>query len=90
MNINIWLIICLILVTLSIVAVAVYVIFTLIQLRKTAHEMEETLSRVNCELDMVNKVSSKVVDMTEKLSAPLISAGTVLYYIFSSFKKRKK
>lgn len=51
--------------------------------------MEETLSRVNYELDMVNKVSEKVTGAAEKFSTPLISAGTVLYYIFSSLKKRK-
>jgi uncharacterized protein YoxC len=75
--------------TVSIVAVAVYLIIVLIQLKKTVKEMEGTLSRVNAELDMVNKVSGKVVNITEKLSNPLISACTVLYYIFSSFKKRK-
>lgn len=89
MNINIWLIICLVLATASIVAVAVYLIFVLIQVKNTAKEMERTLSKVNSELDMVNKVSGKVVNITEKMSAPLVSAGTVLYYIFSSFKKKK-
>jgi uncharacterized protein YoxC len=89
MNISIWLIICLVLATASIVAVAVYLILVLIQLKKTAKGMEETLARVNYELDMVNKVSDKVANVTDKLSAPLVSAGTVLYYIFSSFKKRK-
>ncbi|MCL1972827.1 MAG: DUF948 domain-containing protein [Endomicrobia bacterium] len=89
MNISIWLIICLILATASIVAVAVYLIIVLIQLKKTTKEMEVTLSKVNSELDMINKVSGKVVNITEKLSNPFISAGAVLYYIFSSFKKKK-
>ena len=89
MNINIWLIICLILITSSIVAVAVYLIIVLIQLKKTTKEMEVALSKVNGELDMINKVSGKVVNITEKLSNPFISAGAVLYYIFSSFKKKK-
>ena len=89
MNINIWLIICLVFATASIVAVAVYVIFVLIQLKKTAKEIEETFSKVNHELEMFNKVSDKVVSVTEKFSAPLVSAGTALYYIFSTFKKKK-
>ena len=89
MNINIWLIVCLVLTTVSIVAVSVYLIFLLAQFKKTAEEMEKTLLKVNNELDIVNKVSGKVVNITEKLSTPLISAGTILYYIFSSLKKRK-
>lgn len=90
MNINIWLIICLILTTASIIAVAVYLVFALIQLKKTAKEMEETFSRANYELDKINKVSEKVASVTDKFAAPLVSASTVIYYIFSAFKKRKK
>jgi hypothetical protein len=58
-------------------------------LKKTAKEVEEAFSKVNYELDILNKVSGKVFTFTEKVSAPLISAGTAVCYIFSAFKKRK-
>ena len=90
MNIKIWLIICLVLATVSIAAVSVYLIIVLIQIKKTVKELEGTLFRVNGELDSVNKLSKKVFDFTEKLSSPLISAGTVLYHVFASFNKKKK
>lgn len=90
MNINIWMTICLFLATASLIAVAVYLIFTLIQLKKTAKEMEETFSKINKDLEIFNKVSGTIVGITEKFSSPLISAVAAIYYFFSAFSGKKK
>jgi uncharacterized protein YoxC len=73
----------------SIAAVAVYLIFALRQLTKAAKEIEEAASKVNHDIDVFNKISGKAAAVTEKLAAPLISAGMVIYYVFSAFRKRK-
>ena len=75
--------------TVAVIAVSVYLILLLIQLKRTAEEMHGTLARVNKELDAVSKVSGKIVNFTERLTSPLVSAGTVIYYIFSFLKKKK-
>lgn len=90
MNFNSWIIICIVLSTIALIAVAVYLIIALLQIRRTAKEMEESLKRVNTELDMLNKVSGKVLSMTEKISSPLMSAFSVLFYIFSGNKSKRK
>ena len=90
MNINIWMTICLFLATASSVAVAVYLIFTLIQLKKTAKEMEETFSKINKDLEVFNKVSGTIAGITEKFSSPLLSVGAAVYYFFSAFTGKKK
>ena len=89
MNANLF-IICLIIVTAAVVACAVYLIVTLIQIKKASKEMEEALRKVNTELDYVNKVSGKVADITEKISSPIISAASVLFYAVSAIKERRK
>lgn len=76
--------------TIALIVVAVYLIITLIQIKKTAEEMEESFKRVNTELAVVNKISGKVVSMTEKISAPLISAFSLLFYIFSGSRSKRK
>lgn len=90
MNFNTWIIICMVLSTIALIVVAVYLIITLIQIKKTAEEMEESFKRVNTELAVVNKISGKVVSMTEKISTPLISAFSLLFYIFSGSRSKRK
>ena len=90
MNMSVWLTVCFLLVTAAVILVAVYLVITLWQIKNTAKVMEHTLLKVNGELDTVGKVSDKVLDITGKLSNPLISAGSVLFYILSNIRSRKK
>ena len=90
MNINIWMTICLIAAAVSVVAVSVYLILALIQLKKTAKEAEKTFAKINGELDTLNRVSGKVADITGKFSAPVFSAAATVYYLFSAFAGKRK
>ena len=87
---NSLIIICAVLITAVAVACAVYLILALIQMRKTAKEMESALKKVNHELELVNKVSDTVADIGEKFSAPVISALSAVFYILTGLKSKKK
>lgn len=90
MNFNLGIFICLVVLTLAVVFVAVYLIISLIQIKKTAREIECAFEKINTELEIVNKVSDKVANISEKLSSPLISIGSILFYILSGIKPRRK
>ncbi len=89
MNFNLWLIICLVLITVAVIIVAVYLVITLIQVKKTSKEMELALCKINDELEVVNKVSDKVAGFAEKLSSPLVSAASIIFYILSGSRSKK-
>jgi hypothetical protein len=74
----------------SLIAVSAYLIVVLIQIKKTAREAEMVLQKVNVELAVVNKVSGKVADITDKVSAPVLSVISALVYIVSGVVKKKK
>jgi hypothetical protein len=62
----------------------------LIQIKKTSKEAEDALKKINTELDHINKISGKVADITEKISSPLTSAASILFYVISGIKERRK
>ena len=53
-------------------------------------ELESAMRKLSTELDIVSKVSGKVVSITEKLASPVVSAFSFLFHIVSSINKRKK
>jgi hypothetical protein len=55
-----------------------------------AVELEKALHKLNSELDIVSRVSSKVISLTEKISSPVVSAVSLIFYALSSVNKRKK
>jgi uncharacterized protein YoxC len=76
-----------VLITLSVIAGVVYLIITLIQIKKTVIKFDKLAQRVNSELDIISEFSSKISSLTKKLSSPIIS---IIFYILSSFYKGKK
>ncbi|MCA6071916.1 MAG: hypothetical protein LE168_06140 [Endomicrobium sp.] len=77
-------------VAVSVVVGVVYLVSALIQIKKTAIELESAMRKLSNELDIVNKVSGRVVSITEKLASPVVSAFSFLFHIVSSINKRKK
>ncbi|MDR2192320.1 MAG: hypothetical protein LBO62_05540, partial [Endomicrobium sp.] len=53
-------------------------------------QAELVLQKINGDIDMVNKVSGKVAEITGKVSAPVLSLFSALYYIVSSIVKKNK
>ena len=88
-NMNAIVITCTIAVSLSFVLLCAYAIIPLIQLTKTAKEAEETAKKLNCELDAVNSISQSIISAGKKISAPLISAGSLAAYLLKAFLKNK-
>ncbi|MDR1418448.1 MAG: hypothetical protein LBI80_04770 [Endomicrobium sp.] len=84
------LIIAISIIAISIVVGVIYFILTLVQVRKTALEIEIAVSKVNTELDLVNKLSCKVASITEKVSSPVVSMISLLFYVISSINKKNK
>jgi hypothetical protein len=79
-----------ILITLSVVAVAVFLILMLIGTRKAAIEFENTIKRIRSKLDVFDKVSAKVTSIGRKSPSLVISGISFLLYVFLSISKRKK
>ncbi|MDR1523342.1 MAG: hypothetical protein LBS29_05275 [Endomicrobium sp.] len=84
------LIIVLSIIAISVVIGVVYFILALAQIKKTAIEIEMAAKKINIELDLVNKVSCKVASISEKMSSPVASIISLLFYAVSSINKKKK
>ncbi|MDR2617052.1 MAG: hypothetical protein LBC22_04525, partial [Endomicrobium sp.] len=65
-------------------------VLTLIKIRKAAVEIEVAATKINVELDLINKVSYKVASITEKVSYPVVSMISLFFYAVSSINKKKK
>jgi hypothetical protein len=65
-------------------------ITALIKVRKAAVELEKALHKLNSELDIVSRVSNKVISLTEKISSPVVSVVSLIFYALSSVNKRKR
>ncbi|MDR2458148.1 MAG: hypothetical protein LBD41_06690 [Clostridiales Family XIII bacterium] len=83
-------IIALALIAISVTISTVFFIMILIKVKKIAAEFEKALHKINSELDVVSRVSSKIVSLTEKVSSPVVSILSVIFYALSSINKRKK
>jgi uncharacterized protein YoxC len=83
-------IIALALIAVSVTIGAVFLIIAFVKAKKMTIELERALRKLNSELDVVSKVSSKVASLTEKISSPIISAISLIFYALSSVNKRKK
>ncbi len=86
----IFIIVGVILMTLSILAVTVSMILMLIGIRKAAIEFESAIKKISSELDVFDKVSAKVTSISRKSSSLVISGISFLFYAFLSISKRKK
>jgi uncharacterized membrane protein YbaN (DUF454 family) len=86
----IFIIVGVILVTLSVVTVAVFMILLLIGIRKAAIEFESAIKKISSKLDIVDKVSAKVTSIGRKSSSLVISGISFLFYVFLNISKRKK
>jgi hypothetical protein len=76
-----------ILTTLSVVTVTVFLILILVGIKKSAVEFGKIITKINSELDDVNKISG-VISMRRKLSSLVISGVSFLFYVFLSISKK--
>ncbi|MDR2399385.1 MAG: hypothetical protein LBD61_03005 [Endomicrobium sp.] len=83
-------IIALALIAVSVTVETVFLIIALLKVRRAAIELEKALHKLNSELDVVRRVSSKVASLTEKISSPVVSAVSLIFYALSSVNKRRK
>ena len=88
MDLNTTIIICIILFTLTVVVTAIFLIRTLIQVKKTAGELEDALQKVNKEMDVISDISGKVANITKNLSSPVVAAVSALATAF--FRKKSR
>ena len=70
---------------------SIYLILTLVQVAKTTKKLEETIDKVNVELDSIHKVSEGVMEVASffpkawvKIVATVLPAATAML-----FKKKK-
>ncbi len=82
---SIFIIIGVILVTLSIVAVTVFLVLMLIGIKKAAGEFESAIKRISNDLNVFDKVTS----IGRKSSSLVVSGISFLFYVFLSISKRK-
>ncbi|MDR2351253.1 MAG: DUF948 domain-containing protein [Endomicrobium sp.] len=83
-------VIALTLIAVSVTVGAVFLIIALFKVRKVAREFEKALHKLNSELDVVSRVSSKFISLTKKISSPAVSVVSLIFYALSSVNKRKK
>ncbi len=83
------------LVTIGFIVLVFYAVITLIQIKQTAKEVQETLKKVNLQLDNMNKIISIVSSITSSIPPVLLpvisflggSIGLIVKKIFSFRRK---
>jgi uncharacterized protein YoxC len=82
---------CIILVTVSVIIMAVYFIILMVQLTQTAKEAEDALKKVNAEMEQVQKISSTVRDTLNFVPKAWVKvASSVLPVLMTTLFRRKK
>jgi uncharacterized protein YoxC len=77
------------LIAISMMVGTVFLIIALVKVRKVAGELEKALHKLNSELDVVSRVSNKIISLTEKISSPVVSVISLIFYALSNANKRK-
>jgi uncharacterized protein YoxC len=83
-------IIIVILIGISVVAATVFLIIVLIHIKKTVKEFENTIRKINSDLDFINKIPDKFASVKGKLLSLAISVFSILYYTISGIIKNRK
>lgn len=82
--------ICAICSTIAIVVATVFLVRTMIQVRRTAHEAEQLLHNLNREMDVVARITGALSGLTDKLSSPWLRAGTWIGGLVSAVIKKHR
>lgn len=85
------LLICIVLITVAIIIAVVYFVITMSQLTQATKKLEETLDKVNIELDSVHKISSGVMTAASFMPKAWMKVATTVLPLVTSyiFKKKK-
>lgn len=73
---NTFIIICISVFTLAVVAAVVYLILTLIQIRRTARQVELLLRSVNHDVNTIGRITGNISSLVEHLTFPWVWAGS--------------
>ena len=77
-----------ILIGISVFVGTIYMIITLVQIKKTAREVENTVKKINIELDFINRTSSKFTSICRRFSSLFTSVSSILFYALSKIIKK--
>jgi hypothetical protein len=83
-------IICAVLITIAVIVAVVFLIQTLIQIKKTAFEAEMLMRNVNREVALVEKITETISGFVANFSSPWVKIGSVLTSVVSSWWGKHK
>jgi uncharacterized protein YoxC len=83
-------IIIVVLIGISVVAATIFLIIALIYIKRTVKEFENTIRKINADLDFINKIPNGFASIRGKLLSLVISVFSILYYTISGIIKSKK
>lgn len=82
---------CIILVTVSIIIATVYFVITMVQISQTVKKADETLTKLNTEIDNVQKFSNSVAETLSVVPKMWVKVATAVIPVLTTiFFKRKK
>lgn len=82
--------ICAVCATIAVIVATVFLVRTLIQIRRTAREAEQLLHNLNREIDVVARLTGALAGLADKLSSPWLRAGTWIGGLASAFIKKHR
>lgn len=85
------LLVCIVLLTVVAIISVVYFVIAMNQITHVAKRLEETLNKVNCELDSIHKVSGRFLEFAVFFPKIWIKVATTVLPLVTSFilKRRK-
>ena len=85
------LLVCVVLLTVVAIISVVYFVIAMSQVTHVAKRLEETLNKVNCELDSIHKISGRFLEFAGFFPKTWVKVATTVLPLVTSFvlKKRK-
>lgn len=85
------LLVCIVLLTIAAIIAVIYFVIAMNQISQTTKKLEETLTKVNGELDSMHKISCRVLEVADFLPKSWMKvATTVVPFVTSLILKKKK
>lgn len=82
--------VCIVLVTVSVIVATVYFVITMIRMSQTAKKAEETLAKIDSEIETMQKISSSVENAVSFFPKTWIKVATAVLPVITGFLFKKK
>ena len=87
---NTIIVVCAVLFTVAVIVAVVFLVNTLLQIKKTAKQVEILLSNLNQEMSVISRITDTVSSFVNIFASPWVKAGSWCAGVVSAFQAKRK